>query len=424
MTTPPAAPYRTPGVYYDQYNKPHDHPDPSKPAPMIRTYALEERVDIAVDLGVVPPAGATRTPMIIQWPPGTPHVDPSVALGLVPPDSLPAIVDAADFMAAPQVTPPELVAGLLHKGSKMVLGGGSKAGKTWALLDLAMSVAHGKPWLGRETMQGPVLYVNFEIQDFAWWDRIAAVSRAKGIGLLKPGALQLWNLRGYGADFKTLLPKIEAKIKEARFALIVLDPIYKLYGGTDENSAGDVAELLNAIETLTVQTGAAVAYGAHFSKGNQASKEAIDRISGSGVFARDPDAILMFTHHEEENAFVVDSMLRNFAPVSSFAVRWDYPLFRADYELDPLKLKQSNAGRKREHDPARLLAPIAHTTSDNPVSVSEWSFKANVPRTTLLQYLPDMRAKDLVATAGEGRTARQYITAKGRALLKESTCRK
>jgi len=38
---------------------------------------------------------------------------------------------------------------------------------------------------------------------------------------------------------------------------------------------------------------AASVFGAHFSKGNQAGKESIDRISGSGVFARDPDTILV-----------------------------------------------------------------------------------------------------------------------------------
>lgn len=37
---------------------------------------------------------------------------------------------------------------------------------------------------------------------------------------------------------------------------------------------------------LTVETGAGVAFGSHFSKGNQIQKESIDRISGSGVFAR------------------------------------------------------------------------------------------------------------------------------------------
>ena len=263
---------------------------------------------------------------------------------------LPTILDAADFMSAPEAEPCQLVRGVLHQGSKLVLGGGSKSFKTWTLLDLALSVAHGLPWLGHDTTRGPVLYLNFEIQNYAWQKRIAAVADAKGIAL-KPGAIKLWNLRGHASDFGTLLPEVIAQTKASGFALIILDPIYKLYGRTDENKAGDVAALLNGMENLAVQTGAAIAFGAHFSKGNQSQKEAIDRISGSGVFARDTDSILIFTRHEEEDCFTVDSILRNFAPVDPFAVRWNYPLFHHAAELDPTKLKQSNAGRKREHDP-------------------------------------------------------------------------
>lgn len=268
-------------------------------------------------------------------------------------DNLPPIEDAAEFTAADLPQPRELVRCVLHQGGKLVLGGGSKAFKTWVQLDLAISVAHGLPWLGNETVQGPVLYLNFEIQNHAWQRRIAAVADAKGI-TLKPGAISLWNLRGHAADFRSLLPRIAKQAKANRFSLIVLDPIYKLYGATDENKASDVAALLNGLEKLAVDTGAAIAFGAHFAKGNASQKEAIDRISGSGVFARDPDAILMFTRHEEEDAFTVEPILRNFAPIEPFAVRWEFPLMRRANELDPAKLKQPG-GRKAEYSPDDLL---------------------------------------------------------------------
>jgi hypothetical protein len=53
---------------------------------------------------------------------------------------LPEIEDAALFTKEEIEEPAVLVEGLLHVGSKMVLGGGSKAKKTWLLLDLAISV--------------------------------------------------------------------------------------------------------------------------------------------------------------------------------------------------------------------------------------------------------------------------------------------
>ena len=58
------------------------------------------------------------------------------------------------------------------------------------------------------------------------------------------------------------------------------------------------------------------------SKGNQSGKDSIDRISGSGVFARDPDSIVTMTKHEEDGAFVVEPVLRNLPPIEPFCVAW------------------------------------------------------------------------------------------------------
>ncbi len=57
--------------------------------------------------------------------------------------ALPEMVDACEFLAEPLPEPEQLIRGVLHQGSKLALGGGSKSFKTWALVDLALSVAHG-----------------------------------------------------------------------------------------------------------------------------------------------------------------------------------------------------------------------------------------------------------------------------------------
>jgi hypothetical protein len=281
-------------------------------------------------------------------------------------DGFPKIMDAAEFIAETMAPPVELVAGILHKGSKLAFGGSSKSFKTWNLLDLGISIGAGLPWLGFQTAKGKVLIVNFEIQPFAFQKRIAAVAAAKGIKL-QGGEIDLLNLRGHASDFRQLIPRIVERARDKGYALIILDPIYKLYGNTDENAAGDVAALLNEIERLATETGAAVAFGAHFAKGNAAGKEAIDRISGSGVFARDPDSLLIFTKHEEDGAFTVEPILRNFAPVAPFVVRWEYPLMSRADDLDPAKLKQVG-GRPAKHSTEDLLAVLP----DGGLTAGEW----------------------------------------------------
>lgn len=266
----------------------------------------------------------------------------------------PLVVDAAHFVDQAIEYPPELVLGLLHKGSKLVFGGSSKSYKTWVLLDLAISLSAGVPWLGFNTRKSRVLVVNMEIQAPFFAKRIRMICAAKGIQL-EPGFLKILNLRGQTSSPAALIQEIERIALAEKIDAIVLDPIYKLYGADmDENSAGDVARLLNSIESLAVKTGAGVAFGAHFSKGNQAGKESIDRVSGSGVFARDPDTLITLTKHEVEGALTVECTLRNHPPVEPFVLRWNAPLMERDETLDPARLKKTK-GRAKAYAPSDLL---------------------------------------------------------------------
>jgi len=155
-------------------------------------------------------------------------------------------------------------------------------------------------------------------------------------------------VRGHATDFSALIPKILGRIRDTGYALILIDPIYKGLGNRNENDAGDIASLLNEVEQLAAKSGAAVVFGAHFSKGNQAGKDAIDRIGGSGVFARDPDVILTMTPHQDDDAHVIDLTLRALPPVKPFVVRWSGAIFTTDREADPEALKDVQGPAKKE----------------------------------------------------------------------------
>lgn len=236
------------------------------------------------------------------------------------------------------VRPAEIINDLLHAGDKMVISGGSKMNKTWTLIDLGLSVATGKPWWGRETRQGSVLYINFEIRRYFFRNRLRAIAKERGVEI--PKTFVHWPLRGFAASIELLVPRLIRGINQHRFDLIILDPIYKALGWRDENKAGDINDLLNEVEKLITGTGAAVVFANHFSKGNQSLKQAIDRQSGSGVFARDPDVLMSMTPHAEENCLVIDSTLRNVAPIQPFVVRWEYPCFRIDTSMNPQMLRE------------------------------------------------------------------------------------
>lgn len=184
---------------------------------------------------------------------------------------------------------PALIDGILRQGHKMLLAGPSKAGKSFALLELAVCIAEGLPWLGFQCAQGRVLYVNLELDEESCKERLALVRRA--IDAPNKYPVDTWNLRGRSCPMDKLAPILIRKAAKNGYLAIIIDPIYKVITG-DENSADQMARFCNQFDKICTELGCAVIYCHHHSKGMQGQKRSMDRASGSGVFARDPDALL------------------------------------------------------------------------------------------------------------------------------------
>lgn len=265
---------------------------------------------------------------------------------------LPPILKWDEFMPAVQSKlPDELVEGLLHRGAKMMVAGGSKSFKTWILLHLGLSVAAGVPWWGMKVRQGRVLYVNMELMRGFCEGRVRSIKAAMKVDAV-PG-FDSWHLRGYARDFKELMPQFLSALAGGQYALLILDPVYKLLGERDENANGEVAQLLNEFEAVAVRGNCAVAYGHHHSKGNQSEKDAKDRSSGAGAWTRDPDALVDLVPHEEEEHFTATFTLRNNAPKKAMVVRWEFPVMSIAPGMDPTALRK--AGRPKERGVADIV---------------------------------------------------------------------
>ena len=90
----------------------------------------------------------------------------------------------------------------------MLISGPSKAGKSFALIELSIAIAEGVKWLGWECTRGKVLYVNLELDRASCLHRFRDVYEALG---LNPGHLDnidIWNLRGKAVPMDKLAPKL------------------------------------------------------------------------------------------------------------------------------------------------------------------------------------------------------------------------
>lgn len=212
-------------------------------------------------------------------------------------DELPEIENIADVWEnLPELSPP-LIEGVLRQGHKMLIAGPSKAGKSFALIELCAAIAEGKKWLGWECAKGRVLYVNLELDKASCMHRIRGVYEGLGWSPDNIRNLDVWNLRGKSVPMDKLAAPLIRRALKRGYIAVVIDPIYKVITG-DENSANQMAEFCNNFDKVCTELGCAVIYCHHHSKGAQGAKRSMDRASGSGVFARDPDALLDFIELE------------------------------------------------------------------------------------------------------------------------------
>ena len=262
-------------------------------------------------------------------------------------DDLPPDITLADVWDDPPPLKEELIPGILRVGHKLLLAGPSKAGKSFLLINLAISLAEGADWIGMPCRQGRVLYVNLELDKESCIRRFKEVYDRRHLSASHLSDILIWNLRGKSVPMDKLTPTLVHRFKDKGLEAVIIDPIYKVITG-DENSATDMSEFCSYFDRVASELGAAVIYCHHHSKGARGKyANAADRSSGSGVFARDPDAILdlsevKVTGHEANyrashpdasdvlTGWELSGTLREFAPMQPTRLWFDYPLHVPD----------------------------------------------------------------------------------------------
>ena len=219
-----------------------------------------------------------------------------------------------------------------------------------------------------------MLYVNLELDRASCLTRFKDVIEAMGARPSCVGNVDVWNLRGKSKPMDQLAPSLIRRALKTRPIMVVIDPIYKVITG-DENSAEQMAKFCNQFDRVASEIGCAVVYCHHHSKGLQGQKAAMDRASGSGVFSRDPDAMLdmgrldvdegtMSAHvlndggDAADTAWRIEGTLREFPSFDPVDLWFQYPLHRADRkgQLAELDVEGSARAIERKRDRAKAAA--------------------------------------------------------------------
>jgi RecA-family ATPase len=273
----------------------------------------------------------------------------------------------------PSDPPPIIIQGLLYQGGKLLISAPSKSRKSFLIFELLYCCANGFLWWGKTVPTGHVLLLNFELMPWEVRARFEMIQASYKAGDFSK--IDVINLRGtqFRYDELTVISRDAASQK---YVLAGLDPAYKLLAGLRENDSGDITKLLASIEAFATELDAAAVINHHFAKGDAAAKEAIDRASGSGVWARDPDGLISLTPHRIEDHYTVAVDVRSFAKPPNFVIRWEHPRFYADGDADPEDLRKPSGGRPTATSLEKFVACI---NSDEDIPYADL-----IRRTTIL----------------------------------------
>jgi hypothetical protein len=176
-------------------------------------------------------------------------------------------------------------------------------GKTWLLLDLALCVAFERPFFGRPTRGGPVIYLAYEGQ-YTLWKRVAGWLRAHDL-LRKDFTLEeLRDLLAARFIVAKIPPRfdqadIESLLRETISTygarLVIIDTRGKSLGAElDENSADSANQVQGLLSAVAQETGASI-IAAHHKPINGA-----DRGRGSSAWTAGGDFAFTILGSREE----------------------------------------------------------------------------------------------------------------------------
>ena len=194
-----------------------------------------------------------------------------------------------------------VVEGLLPAGLNM-LAGSPKIGKSWLCLDLAFSVASGRPFMGRATDQGNVLYLALEDQPRRLQERLRRVAPGQD---LKDLPLEFWTeCAAMDEGGLEAIGEWLGRVEKPRLMIVDVWARFEPRKANSKNEYSDITQTMQKIQALIAGYDVAVLLVHHTRKASGDtvfSGDPFDQIIGSRALTSNMDATLMITRARMES---------------------------------------------------------------------------------------------------------------------------
>lgn len=207
------------------------------------------------------------------------------------------ILESTDIARLPPR--PQLVRSVLRQGEVALMVGATKSRKTWLAIDLALSVAGGRLWLGRECAPAPALFVDAECPREVLGERLRILERDRS-----PRAAERlsWVARRGSCPTSVLdaCCDLRQDIAESDAHLCVIDTMSAYFPVKDENDNAEATSLLSRITDVAEEMQCAIVLVHHTPKASGGKRSVVDAGAGAGAYARRVDTVIAIREEEDE----------------------------------------------------------------------------------------------------------------------------
>jgi hypothetical protein len=215
------------------------------------------------------------------------------------------VVRASEIPERDPDEPAWLIENLWSAGAVGVIGGCPKIGKSWLALEMAVSVASGRPCLGHYAVPKPGTALVFGAEDapVSLRERVEHLARARGTDF---AALEVQVILEPSLRLNRLVDRrrLQATLAHYRPKLLVLDPYVRLQSGVDENDATQVSAILGVLRELSRAFEVAIALVHHTRKGG--AEDPGLSLRGSGDFWAWGDSNLYLRRQRDRIALAIE----------------------------------------------------------------------------------------------------------------------
>jgi DNA-binding transcriptional ArsR family regulator len=287
--------------------------------------------------------------------------------------------------------------------------------KTWILLDLAVSVAAGVPFLGQyEVMQqGATLIIQQEDSHSGLTDRLALIVEQK-LGATANIDGDVWQVpsmpdipiyvhpsRRLRFDDKKVIEELEKQIEIIKPKVILIDPLYSTTASTD-NYMSDLANQMMVLKTWRDKYGCSFVIAHHSKKNLDPDSTAREDSWGSQFLNAFLEAGWQIRRNPRlaPNEIVVrrhSKVMGNQPPISlTFDISTKYPM---KYKVISRGYEMAPAGETRQPAQANLL-DMLHSGD---MTQAEMSNRTGKGRSTISRQIRQLEAAGLVEKMPDGK---------------------